>query len=100
MIQLQVGQKIHEPKSKHTEHSPSAVEVDLIDIPDITEDTKIALYRIAQEAFNNIAKHANAKNVYVSLRKDNGGCQLLIRDDGKGISDVNVPSNHLGMGIM
>ena len=76
------------------------VEVDLIDIPDITEDTKIALYRIAQEAFNNIAKHANAKNVYVSLRKDNGGCQLLIRDDGKGISDVNVPSNHLGMGIM
>jgi len=76
------------------------VEVDLIDIPDITEDTKIALYRIAQEAFNNIAKHANAKNVYVSLRKENSGCQLLIRDDGKGISDVNVPSNHLGMGIM
>jgi len=76
------------------------VEVDLVEIPEITEDTKIALYRIAQEAFNNIAKHANAKNVQVSLRKENDGCKLIIRDDGKGISDVNVPSNHLGMGIM
>ncbi len=76
------------------------VEVDLADIPDITEDTKIALYRIAQEAFNNIAKHANAKNVQVILRRENDGCILTIRDDGKGISDANIPSNHLGMGIM
>ena len=76
------------------------VEVDLADIPDITEDTKIALYRIAQEAFNNIAKHANAKNVHVCLRRENDGCILTIKDDGKGISDANIPSNHLGMGIM
>jgi signal transduction histidine kinase len=76
------------------------VEVDLTDIPEITEDTKIALYRIAQEAFNNIAKHANAKNVQVCLRRENNRCVLIINDDGKGISDANIPSNHLGMGIM
>jgi len=76
------------------------VEVDLADIPDLTQDTKIALYRISQEAFNNIAKHANAKNVHVNMRKEGDVCILVISDDGKGISDTNVPSNHLGLGIM
>lgn len=76
------------------------VVVDLVEIPDISEDTKIALYRIAQEAFNNIAKHANANNVHVRLKRQVDKCLLIISDDGKGILDSNMPSNHLGMGIM
>jgi signal transduction histidine kinase len=76
------------------------VVVDLVDIPDISEDTKIALYRIAQEALNNIAKHANAKNVHIGLKSQMDECILIISDDGKGMLDTNVPSNHLGIGIM
>ena len=76
------------------------VEVHLLEINDISEDSKIAIYRIAQEAFNNIAKHANANQVIVNLEKNRVKCMLTIQDDGKGISDPNVPSNHLGLGIM
>ncbi len=76
------------------------VEIDLIDIPDMPEDTKISLYRIAQEAFNNIAKHANASCVSICLKRENEFFNLLIQDDGVGINTLNSPSNHLGMGIM
>jgi len=72
----------------------------LEEIVDTSEDSKIAIYRIAQEAFNNIAKHANASQVYVNLFKENELCILSIEDDGKGITDGNIPSNHLGMSIM
>ncbi len=76
------------------------VETDLIEILDLPEDTKIALYRIAQEALNNIAKHANANFVSIHLKRAEDKYILLIKDDGKGIEDGNISSNHLGLGIM
>ncbi len=76
------------------------VEIDLIDIPDMPEDTKISLYRIAQEAFNNIAKHANASCVSICLKRESEWFILLIQDDGIGFNTIDSPSNHLGMGIM
>jgi two-component system sensor histidine kinase UhpB len=48
------------------------------------EEIKINIYRIVQEAFNNIQKHANAKNVSVQLYKSNKEIRLSIEDDGKG----------------
>lgn len=46
---------------------------------------EIALYRIAQELANNIIKHANAKNVEVSIEKTASSCKLKVWDDGKGM---------------
>lgn len=84
-------------------------------------DVKVALYRIAQEALNNIAKHAGAGQATVTLRcsslllsqpgtGDRGPGQedepevrrveLTIGDDGCGFDVDGVPSNHLGLGIM
>jgi signal transduction histidine kinase/putative methionine-R-sulfoxide reductase with GAF domain len=76
------------------------VEVDLDEIPELEEELKIALYRISQEAFNNIAKHANANLVKVKLHSNQDICMLIISDDGKGMNEINFPSNHLGIGIM
>ena len=45
----------------------------------------IALYRMVQEALTNISKYAKAKNVAVSLRKDEGQWLLRVADDGVGI---------------
>jgi len=42
------------------------------------------LYRIAQEALNNTLKHAQARNVGISLLKENGKVMMKITDDGKG----------------
>ncbi|MBE0663418.1 MAG: HAMP domain-containing protein [Bacteroidales bacterium] len=47
--------------------------------------TKTYLYRIAQEALNNVVKHAKASQVKVSLLKEAGSVQLVIEDNGRGI---------------
>ncbi len=77
-------------------------------------DVQVALYRIAQEALNNIAKHANADQAIVSLHYypteqppdgelDNDSLvrvELSVSDDGRGFSQVGISADHLGLGIM
>lgn len=46
--------------------------------------SEIALFRIAQEALNNVSKHARAKTVDIKLGNDNGHCVMSIGDDGVG----------------
>jgi signal transduction histidine kinase len=61
----------------------------------------IALFRIAQEALNNIAKYARARSVIVHLACEHGGLSLEVIDDGIGIAldAVAKPKSHglLGM---
>ena len=47
-------------------------------------EKELAIYRIIQEALNNITKHAKAKNVYVSLLKKGEVISLNVEDDGIG----------------
>jgi PAS domain S-box-containing protein len=66
---------------------------------DIPKGHKMVIYRILQEALNNVSKHSQARTVKVSLRKKNGGIELGIEDDGSGF-DVDDPYSHgLGHGI-
>ena len=65
-------------------------------------ELQVALYRIAQEALNNMAKHARAKHGWVSLRCGATSGQLVVIDDGRGF-DVEAAAaapEHLGLGIM
>ncbi len=63
-------------------------------------DIKIVMYRIAQEALNNVVKHANASRVTVRLKDGTGGLSLEVIDDGGGFDLAQVPPEHLGLGIM
>jgi signal transduction histidine kinase len=63
-------------------------------------DVHIVLYRIAQEALNNVAKHAEAVKVVVSLKYRHGKVELSVRDDGCGFDPAQVSSEHLGLNIM
>jgi signal transduction histidine kinase len=59
------------------------------------------LFRIAQEAFNNVVKHAQARNVRIVLAIEGGAVMLSVYDDGKGflITDANSGSgSESGMG--
>jgi signal transduction histidine kinase len=61
----------------------------------------VPLYRIAQEALNNVAKHAQAEQVWVDLRCDPArGVRLVIRDDGVGFETAEVTGENLGLDIM
>ena len=51
---------------------------------EVTEQLKIVIYRILQEALNNIAKHSQADSVQVSLSKTDGELELYIEDNGCG----------------
>lgn len=53
-------------------------------IPELPDEVVLHIYRIAQECCNNIAKHASATNVNVSLEYSNNRLSLAVDDDGKG----------------
>ena len=63
-------------------------------------DVQVALYRIAQEALNNMAKHARADRAAVELHCRPNLVVLRISDDGQGFEPASVSSDHLGIGIM
>jgi len=50
----------------------------------------IGLFHIAQEGLANVAKHARARNVSLSVRLDNGVVMLELTDDGRGFDPVKV----------
>jgi signal transduction histidine kinase len=63
-------------------------------------EVQVALYRIAQEALNNAAKHAEASLVEVRFRCEAGQATLTIGDDGRGFDTDDIPPGHLGLDIM
>jgi signal transduction histidine kinase len=50
----------------------------------LAPDAEIALFRITQEALNNVAKHARAKCVDIKLARENAHCIMSVADDGIG----------------
>jgi signal transduction histidine kinase len=67
---------------------------------ELPADVKTALYRIAQEAFNNVTKHARAERVWATVVSDAQGVTLDIEDDGIGVDIDAVAGDHMGLGIM
>jgi signal transduction histidine kinase len=68
---------------------------ELVSLPVEMEE---ALYRIAQEALNNTLKHAQASNVVVSLRTQDGNYVLEIEDDGVGFEPTESAAE-AGLGL-
>lgn len=66
----------------------------------LTPEVRIALYRITQEALNNILKHAHAQHASINLRSFENRVELRIVDDGRGLDLSKVSPSHLGLGIM
>lgn len=64
--------------------------VDCGDVGELPEDKSVALFRIFQESFTNIMKHACADTVFITLQKNDGNIEMEIRDNGKGFSDEDL----------
>jgi PAS domain S-box-containing protein len=63
-------------------------------------DVQVALYRSAQEALNNITKHAGATRAEVALRYGAGRIELSVDDNGAGFDPSVVGGEHMGLRIM
>jgi PAS domain S-box-containing protein len=59
---------------------------DPVDVPAVTDSLATAAYRIAQEALTNVARHAGASRVHVSLAADSANLTLSVSDDGCGFN--------------
>jgi two-component system nitrate/nitrite sensor histidine kinase NarX len=69
-------------------------------IDDPPPEVKEVFYRITQEAFNNIAKHADAAMVTVDLNCQSGAVSLIIQDDGIGVDLESAKTEGFGLNIM
>jgi two-component system NarL family sensor kinase len=73
-----------------------------IEEKDVPDALRIVIFRVLQEAFNNIAKYANADLVRVSIKKTDGKIELAIGDNGVGFDVEHVKSlgnSHGGFGL-
>jgi signal transduction histidine kinase len=77
-----------------------AVDVSLAREPDVPLRVKEALYRIAQEALQNVVKHAGATRVDLSLSRSDEGLMLEVRDNGRGFDASGSFPGHLGLQSM
>lgn len=64
---------------------------------ELSADAELALYRILQEALENVERHACARHVAVCLRQKTGGVLLAIQDDGIGFNPEH-PAGRNGKG--
>jgi signal transduction histidine kinase/Tfp pilus assembly protein PilF len=64
----------------------------------LPENFEIAIYRVVQEAVNNILKHANALNIAIELHYNNENLALSIADDGKGMPEESSNKKERGIG--
>ncbi|HET7235282.1 MAG TPA: ATP-binding protein [Actinomycetota bacterium] len=60
--------------------------------------TQLLLYQLAREAVANALKHAEARNVVISLHQEDGAIRLRVSDDGRGFDPLRMDSgNHFGL---
>ena len=80
--------------------SQMAVTLAVEDVAGLPPDVQMALYYIAQEALNNVVKHARANEAAVRLHNGAEGLRLSIHDDGRGFDPDRVPNTCMGLRIM
>ena len=66
------------------------------DLSELGSDQQLVLYRVTQEALNNIARHARAKHVSVQIDRADGKVALKVKDDGSGFV---VRDTERGLGL-
>jgi signal transduction histidine kinase len=67
----------------------------------LDSDIETALFRVVQECLLNVHRHSNSATARVSLRRENEGVTLKVRDDGIGMSHAQEPDGTgLGVGLL
>jgi len=77
-----------------------ALELAVAGAPPLPGDVTVALYRIAQEAVNNVVRHSQATRAWVRLAAAAGAAELVVGDDGRGFDPAAVGPEQLGLRIM
>jgi signal transduction histidine kinase/ligand-binding sensor domain-containing protein len=108
LTETSLADLLHQLAEAATGRTDVAIAVRQDGEPALPRDVHVALYRIAQEALNNIIKHARADRATISLRCDPCGdagdgqqqVTLSVSDDGCGFDPGRVLPDHMGLGII
>jgi two-component system sensor histidine kinase ChiS len=112
LVEAELGDLLRQLAEAAAGREGLPVEVTVACECDLPTDVHIALYRIAQEAMNNVVKHARAARAEIRLAcsacaatgdsRPVGPRQitLSVRDDGRGFDPARVPPDRLGLSIM
>ncbi len=100
LLDTPIGELLHQLGEAIVGRARVPVVVDAQSRDELPVNVKVAFYRIAQEALNNIAKHANATQVNVTLRYDGETARLCVCDDGVGFHPDQLLPDNLGLRIM
>jgi signal transduction histidine kinase len=95
-FQQLVEQLIHSQRAKHRVQAT----FDCDTLPSLSPDVQIALYRIIQEALNNMIKHSRATSCVVEIRCDDFTIDVIVRDNGRGFDVATASPTSFGLSIM
>lgn len=111
ITKLPLGELLSQLTEAITSRSELTFHLFIDNLPPLPADVQIAFYRIAQEALNNVVKHAQASEVILSLSATpqfgshtldewRGEIKMVVKDDGIGYPSEGEYSGHMGLGIM
>ncbi len=100
LVEAEIGYLLTQLGESITGRSRVPVTVTVKNTCALPVEVKVAVYRIAQEALNNVVKHSGASEANVDLDCTEAGFILQVKDNGKGFSVRGVPPTSLGLGIM
>jgi two-component system sensor histidine kinase UhpB len=67
------------------------------DLPPLSDEAELAIYRVAQESLTNVARHAHASRVEVELEPGADSVVLRVVDDGQGVDEAIAVNGHGGL---
>ncbi|HEX7082787.1 MAG TPA: ATP-binding protein, partial [Gaiellaceae bacterium] len=67
------------------------------ELPALSDEAELAVYRVAQESLTNVARHAGARHVTLSLDPGPGSVVLTVADDGRGLAGAAEANGHGGL---
>jgi signal transduction histidine kinase len=100
LLEMQLGDLLQQLAEATTGRSRLSIAVSAEGQGCVPPDIQIALYRIAQEALNNVVKHAEASKSTLTVHWSPDSARLIISDDGHGFDPALASQAHFGLGIM
>jgi GAF domain-containing protein/HAMP domain-containing protein len=110
LVEASLDDLLHQLGDATTGRTGVPVKISIEGQIDLPPDVHVTLYRIAQEALNNVVKHSRASEVEVCLQRslsvaeDTSGtlirAELEVRDNGRGFDTSSIPPDRFGLGII
>ena len=100
LTDAELGDLLHLLGNAFTGRTNIPADVTVVGEGVLPADVQMAIYRVCQEALNNVAKHAGASKVDIHLKHEATGIDLSIIDDGHGFILGQAASGHYGLSMM